>query len=130
MLDNILDRFGITATTLCALHCILLPIILPALPVLGLGFLADHLWERMYLLSTAVMGFIALYIGFQRYHKKLYPFYLLFIGAFIYWHKHDLPEEYQFFAIAAGATLIVIAHIINIKLCNSCKRCEQEHACD
>ena len=72
-----LDRIGITATSLCALHCIMLPILLPALPLLGLGFLADHAWEHVFLLITALLGGFALYSGYKRYHQKYYPFYLL-----------------------------------------------------
>ena len=63
-----LDKIGITATSLCALHCILLPVILPALPLLGLSFLADHFWEHVFLILTAIMGTFALFTGFKRYH--------------------------------------------------------------
>ncbi|GAA5132275.1 MerC domain-containing protein [Thalassotalea piscium] len=119
-----LDRIGITATSLCALHCILLPVILPALPLLGVSFLADHVWEHVFLIITAVLGSIAMLSGFKRYHRKLYPFYLLILGVIIYWQKHDFSEAVQPFIIALGALLIVTAHFLNIKLCNSCKPCE------
>jgi len=124
----VLDRIGITATSLCALHCILLPILLPALPLLGISFLADHKWEHIFLIVTAILGSIAMLSGFKRYHKKLYPLYLLIIGVVIYWQKHDFSEAVQPLFIGIGATLIVLAHIINIKLCNSCKQCN-EHEC-
>lgn len=118
-----LDRIGITATSLCALHCILLPVLLPALPLLGLTFLADHAWEHTFLLITALLGTVALFSGFKKYHRKIYPFYLLFIGVFIYWIKHDFSESVQPYFIVIGASLIVAAHLINLKLCNSCKQC-------
>lgn len=120
-----LDRLGITATSLCALHCILLPVILPALPLLGLSFLADHAWEHIFLLATAVLGSIAMLSGFKRYHRKLYPFYLLIIGVCIYWVKHDFSEAMQPILIVVGASFMVAAHLINIKLCNSCKSCSE-----
>lgn len=119
-----LDRLGITAASLCALHCILLPILLPALPLLGLSFLADHIWEHVFLLLTAVIGSFALLSGFKRYHRKLYPLYLLLLGVIIYWQKHDVPADYQPFFIMVGTSLIVIAHFINLKLCNDCRQCE------
>ena len=121
-----LDRIGITATSLCALHCILLPILLPMLPLLGLSFLADHAWEHVFLLLTAALGTIALFSGFKRYHKRLYPFYLLYLGIALYWIKHNFAPEYSPFFIIGGASLIVAAHFINIKLCNSCKQCDDE----
>ncbi|WP_077342456.1 MerC domain-containing protein [Pseudocolwellia agarivorans] len=121
-----LDRIGITATSLCALHCILLPVLLPALPLLGLSFLADHTWEHIFLIMTAILGSFALFSGFKKYHKRLYPFYLLFLGVAIYWIKHDFSEELQPYFIILGASLIVAAHVINLKLCNSCKQCADE----
>ena len=122
-----LDRLGIAATSLCALHCILLPILLPALPLLGLSFLADHTWEHIFLLLTAILGTVALFSGFRRYHKKLYPFYLLYLGVGVYWIKHDFSEQYHIFFILGGAALIVAAHFINLKLCNSCKSCAEQN---
>jgi len=121
-----LDRIGITATSLCALHCILLPVLLPALPLLGLGFLADHTWEHIFLLSTAVLGSVALFSGFKKYHRRIYPFYLLFLGIGIYWIKHDFAENIQPFFILVGASFIVAAHLINLKLCNDCRQCNEE----
>ncbi|WP_206486521.1 MerC domain-containing protein [Thalassotalea sp. G2M2-11] len=123
-----LDRIGITATSLCALHCILLPILLPALPLLGISYLADHTWEHVFLIVTAILGAIAMFSGFKRYHKKMYPFYLLVIGVAVYWVKHDFSESVQPLFIIIGATLIVAAHVINLKLCNSCKQCT-DHQC-
>jgi apolipoprotein N-acyltransferase len=122
----VLDRIGITATSLCALHCILLPVLLPALPLLGLSFLADHAWEHVFLLITALLGSVALFSGFKKYHRRIYPFYLLFLGLGIYWIKHDFSESVQPYFIVLGASLIVTAHLINLKLCNSCKACSDE----
>ena len=116
-----LDRIGITATSLCALHCILLPVLLPALPLLGLSFLADHQWEHFFLIVTAILGTFALFSGFRKYHRRIYPFYLLFLGITIYWIKHDFSEALEPFFIILGASLIVAAHVINLKLCNNCK---------
>ncbi|XPF92714.1 MerC domain-containing protein [Colwellia sp. RE-S-Sl-9] len=121
-----LDRIGITATSLCALHCILLPVLLPALPLLGLSFLADHTWEHVFLIMTAILGSFALFSGFKKYHKRLYPFYLLFLGVGIYWIKHNFSEELEPYFIILGASLIVAAHVINLKLCNSCKQCADD----
>jgi hypothetical protein len=124
-----LDRIGITATSLCALHCILLPVILPLLPLLGLGFLADHTWEHVFLLLTATLGTVAIYSGFKHYHKRLYPIYLLYLGVIIYWVKHDFSPALEPFFIISGSSLIIAAHFVNIKLCNSCKQCEDK-ACN
>ena len=123
-----LDRIGISAASLCALHCILLPVLLPILPLIGLSVLADHWWEHAFLIVSAIIGSIALFSGFKKYHRRLYPFYLLFLGITIYWQKHDFAEQYQPYIIIIGATFIIAAHFINLRLCNSCKQCS-EHQC-
>ncbi|GLX83469.1 MerC domain-containing protein [Thalassotalea eurytherma] len=118
-----LDRIGIAATSLCALHCILLPLLLPALPLLGLTFLADHTWEHGFLMATAILGTIALYSGYKRYHKKLYPFFILYTGVAVYWIKHDYSESLAPVFIIIGAGLVVASHVINLRLCNNYKQC-------
>ena len=40
LFHRLADRFGATASFLCAVHCALLPLVIAALPAIGLGFLA------------------------------------------------------------------------------------------
>ena len=122
-----LDRIGISAASLCAIHCMLLPILLPVLPLLGLSFLADHHWEHVFLLVSATIGCTALLGGFRKYHRKIYPLCLLILGITIYWHIHDLPDTIRPFIIVLGASLIAGAHLINIRLCKSCVMCNTEN---
>ena len=123
---QMLDKIGITATSLCALHCIFLPILLPILPLFGLSFLGSHEWEHVFLLMTAVFGTVALFSGFKRYHQQRFPFYLLYSGVALYWIKHDFSESLEAYFIISGAGLIIAAHFINIKLCNDRKQCAAE----
>lgn len=121
--DNWMDRMSITATSLCAVHCIFLPVLLPVLPLLGLSVVAEDTFEHIVLLITLVMGFIALFAGFHKYHRKLYPFYSLALGGIVYASKHEVSESVQPYFIVVGASLIIFAHILNIRLCRSCKSC-------
>ncbi|MDN3653713.1 MerC domain-containing protein [Thalassotalea ponticola] len=124
-----LDRLGITATSLCALHCILLPVLLPLLSLFGLEAWASHDVEHAFLFATLALGSFALFSGFKNYHKKIYPFYLLFLGGFIYWHKHSVDESVQPLMILLGAGLLVAAHVVNLKLCNGCRSCHDDDGC-
>jgi phosphoglycerol transferase MdoB-like AlkP superfamily enzyme len=124
------DKVGITVTSLCAIHCIMLPVLLPILPLLGLTVNHNHAFERIVLLITMALGFITLFIGFHRYHRKLYPFYSLFLGGFIYWQKDGWGPEYEHTILFIGAALVVLAHILNMRLCNQCASCDTEHHAD
>lgn len=121
--NNWLDKIGVTATSLCAVHCVLLPVLLPVLPLLGISFVGEHVFEDIVLIISMVVGFISLFSGFHRYHRKLYPLYSLALGGVIYSLKDSLGEMYHPYLIAIGAGLIIFAHVMNIKLCRSCKTC-------
>jgi hypothetical protein len=120
---NLLDKIGIAATSLCAIHCLLLPFMLPLLPLIGASFLAQESFELGFLMSTMVLGFIALYSGYKRYHHQLYPFSLLFSGGFIYWQKDIFGADVEPYTVILGACLVVAAHVINMKLCRRCTDC-------
>lgn len=121
--NNWLDKLGVTATSLCALHCIFLPVLLPILPLLGLSVVAEEAFEHLVLAASMVVGFIAIFSGFHRYHRKLYPFYSLALGGFVYANKGILGETYEPLIVTIGAVLIIFAHILNIRLCRSCQSC-------
>lgn len=119
-----LDRFGVWLTSLCALHCLLLPILIPLAPLIASSFVADVWFERVILSASILVGFAALFIGFQKYHRQLYPIYSLVLGALIYWNKHMFGEAYEPITIAVGAFLIIGAHLANLRLCKKCNSCE------
>lgn len=119
-----LDRLGVFITGLCALHCLALPILIPLAPLIASSFVASAWFERTILSFSILVGFAALFIGFHKYHRQLYPFYSLTLGALIYWNKHMFGEQYEPFTIAAGALLIILAHLANLRLCKKCKTCE------
>lgn len=115
---------GIWASSLCALHCLLLPVLITLLPFVGASFFADAWFERIILSVSLVIGFWALLSGFYRYHRQIYPLYSLALGGLIYWNKDMFGHEYEPFTIAVGAILIIAAHMVNLKLCQSCRQCD------
>ncbi len=119
-----LDRLGMWITSVCALHCLLLPILIPLAPLIASSFVAAEWFERTILSFSILVGFVALFIGFHKYHKQLYPLYSLTLGAIIYWNKHAFGEAYEPITIAVGALFIIGAHLANLKLCKNCKRCD------
>ncbi|WP_301898879.1 MerC domain-containing protein [Pseudidiomarina terrestris] len=102
-------------TAVCALHCLLLPVILPMLSLIGLSFIGEELLERVILGTSIVLGLVALLMG-MRQHLRVYPLLLLVAGGFIYWHKDSLGEVGEPAIILLGASLIVLAHWVNLKL--------------
>lgn len=122
--SSVLDKMGIWASSLCALHCLLLPILIPVLPFVGASFFAENWFERSILTLSMIIGFWALLSGFYRYHRQLYPLYSLVLGGLIYWNKDMFGHDYEPFTIAVGALLIVAAHVLNLRLCQACHQCD------
>ena len=122
--QSIMDRVGIWTSSLCALHCLLLPILITVLPFVSASFFAEAWFEKTILSLSMIIGFWALLTGFYRYHRQLYPLCSLLLGGLIYWNKDMFGEAYEPLTVVSGALLIVAAHVINIKLCKSCSDCQ------
>lgn len=122
----VLDRIGIWVSSICALHCLFLPLLLPIAPLIASSVFAEVWFERLILTFSILVGFAALFVGFHKYHRQLYPLYSLALGALIYWNKDIFGHQYEPFTIAIGALLIIAAHVTNLRLCKSCKKCDDE----
>ena len=119
MWARLADRFGATASFLCAVHCALLPLIIAALPAIGLGFLANHRFERGFIMFASALALTTLFIGFRRHHRfRAFWFLapgilLLFAGIAV-----DFEQSATVHAVlvAIGGTLVTVAHLTNLKL--------------
>lgn len=120
----IIDKVGVWLTSLCAVHCLLFPLILPLAPLLASSFVASEWFERAILTFSILIGFAALFIGFHRYHRQLYPIYSLALGGLLYWNKEMFGHDLEPLAVTIGAIFIVAAHIFNMRLCKKCKTCK------
>ncbi|PYE32412.1 MerC mercury resistance protein [Idiomarina fontislapidosi] len=109
-----LDRAGIWITTICAIHCLLLPLILPLLALIGFSFLGEDLLENAILGISVVVGLAAL-IGGAKQHGKWSLLLPLVAGAFIYSQRDLLGPWGEPVIIALGAGLIIYAHISNLR---------------
>ena len=122
----ILDRIGIWGSSLCALHCLLLPLLLPIAPLVASSIFAEVWFEKLILTFSILVGFAAMFVGFHKYHRQMYPLYSLVLGALIYWNKDIFGHQYEPFTIAIGAFLIISAHLTIMRLCKNCTSCKDE----
>lgn len=124
-----LDKTGIWLAVLCALHCLLVPVVLPTLSLVGLSFLGAEWLERVVLLCSALIGGVAVMIG-MRHHRSLLPLIALLSGVILFFNKHRIGHEFGFgwevVVVVAGALLLVTAHVLNLHLCrvSKAKNCD------
>jgi|SRR5690554_2553555 len=121
-----LDKAGIIVAVLCALHCLLVPVVLPTLALMGLSFLGFELFERIILSISLLIGGIAIVLGI-RHHQSPWPLVLLTSGGVLYFNKDFFGHGWEPLMIVFGASLLVIAHTLNLHLCRAKNRkpCEQ-----
>lgn len=120
-LRSLLDRFGATGSLVCAMHCALLPLLLAAIPSLGLSlWLGDGL-ERGFVVFVTLMGGFSLALGYRR-HRKFRALGLLLLGLALLWTGllytpwHDGPAAWHAAVMTCGGTLVGVAHLLNLRL--------------
>lgn len=117
---HVADRVGATASFLCAIHCALLPFVLALLPILGLGFLASHLFEQIFIVCASALAVTTLAHGY-RHHRVGTPLWLLVPGLLLLWlggflfHVHAGLNLHAVL-VAAGGGCVAVAHVWNLRL--------------
>lgn len=139
---EILDKVAIFLSATCAVHCLLTPIAIIALPIVASSIFANanfHLW-MLYLILPSTG--IAIFLGCKDHKDKKVILFssaglLILIGSTIYQLNlqsdsgicvicasggHSLLNPLVWINILGGAFLIT-AHVRNFKLCriNKCK---------
>ena len=75
-----LDKVGIGASLLCAIHCALLPVLFTTLPLMGVELLENEQVELGFILFSLVVGCFALYNGYKKHHHKKLPSRVLLLA--------------------------------------------------
>lgn len=115
----VVDRVGATASLLCAVHCVLLPFVLALLPLIGLEFLAGHLFERIFVACAAALACASLIMGYRR-HRNPRALYLMVpgIALLVFGIAIDLDVHVVIHTVSVviGGVLLASAHITNLVL--------------
>jgi hypothetical protein len=122
-----LDNLGMTASTLCAIHCALVPIFITVLPLIGLGFLANPWFEWGMIILAFIIGVSSISSSYFRMHKRLLPLLLLIIGFTIIILGHLFITGWlEGIIVPLGGFTIATAHFINYRYVGACKVCSHE----
>ncbi|HAA74245.1 TPA: MerC domain-containing protein [Candidatus Latescibacteria bacterium] len=120
---NTADQFAILGSTLCLVHCIILPgalVLFPSLFALGL---TDEHYHAALLKLVVPLSLLALFMGYRRHRKFAVPLWGLAglsILALPVVAGHDvLGESLERIFTIVGSVGIVVAHIRNQSLCRA-----------
>jgi hypothetical protein len=115
------DRLAVSASTLCALHCLGLPFLVGVFPVISGTVLGDEAFHQWLIWGVVPLSGFSLLLGCRK-HKNAAVIYfgLVGVGALIasgVLGHAILGEAGERWATLAGAVLLAVAHIKNFRLC-------------
>lgn len=115
------DKAAIGLSLVCAVHCLLLPVVLVILPTLAASTFSDERFHQWMLVAVLPTSLLALTMGCRRHRNMsvmamgLSGIAILTLAAFL---GHDwLGESGEKIASLLGASLIALGHFRNHKLC-------------
>ncbi|MFC4263199.1 MerC domain-containing protein [Ferruginibacter yonginensis] len=119
------DGLGIATSLACAIHCVVLPLLLTSLPLFGVNIIHNIVFEWIMIGIAFSIGVYALLHGFKTHHKNWMPVIVFTIGFIILCTKQFfLPYEGYF--LVPAVLLIIVAHYMNYRLCTKSK-CSSPH---
>ncbi len=129
-MQKIIDNLGITISSVCALHCVLLPAIFIIAPY---SFLASHEFHEALIYFILPCAAIAFVLGCRK-HGDLKVAVMGTLGVILLassllfheiFHAEEHSEELITVLITiAGSIMLILSHIRNRKLC-----LKEEFAC-
>lgn len=125
-LQLVLDRLAVGFSAMCALHCVLAPVALVALPVLAGSLVGDEEFHRLMLWLILPSSMVALTLGCRR-HKDVGVLVAgaggLSILALTALAGHQsVGERGEKLLTVLGAVVLAAGHMRNYRLCrrNDC----------
>lgn len=107
------------ASTLCAIHCALLPLLIAMLPSLGFGLAGQADVDQAFVLFASLLALTTLSQGYRR-HRAFRAWWFLVPGVALLWggaytslHDHGLTHT---LLMVAGGCLLAAAHWVNLRL--------------
>ena len=118
------DKIAISFSVVCALHCLLLPIVVIFLPSISATFLGTEDFHKTLLYFVIPSSIIALSLGCKMHGKyEVYSYGFFGIGALLFasFFGHDYFGEVGEISLTLiGAGIVSLGHYKNQKLCADC----------
>lgn len=118
--SRVADSVGSVGAMLCAAHCALLPLVIAALPALGVSVFASTSLEWGFVTFATILALTSLWQGYRK-HRVYRALAFLVPGLLAVWAGVLIPNLHHSVVphavvMSVGGTLIAVAHIINLRL--------------
>ena len=122
-MQKIIDNLGITISSVCAVHCLLLPAIFLVAPY---SFLASHEFHEALIYFILPCALVAFVLGCRR-HKDtkvaiMGTLGITLLGSALFLHDIHHSDQHSeelttVLITVCGSILLVVSHLRNRKLC-------------
>lgn len=129
-ISHYLDSLGTLASTACAVHCLLTPLVLGVLPLLGIGFLAADWFENAAVIGAITLGAVSMIHGYLHHRQVRVAGFLVGGIALLLagrWLVGDAYQPAETGLVVAGGLAVARAHWVNRRLCQTCTSCQGAH---
>ena len=129
-MQKIIDNLGITISSVCAIHCVLLPAIFIIAPY---SFLASHEFHETLIYFILPCAAVAFTLGCRKHGDikvaLMGSFGIILLASSILLHEVFHSEEHSeelttVLITVAGSIMLILSHLRNRKLC-----LKEEFAC-
>lgn len=109
-----LDMVGFSASTICAIHCLLFPALVLAGSLSAATVVHNHLFENIVLAVSGIVGILSLLPAYYSHHRSLRPLMLFSTGMLLIVSSR-LTGELTLHTVLTtfGAVLIAWSHLQN-----------------
>jgi len=109
-----LDVLGFWASTLCAIHCAALPILLTFSALGSLEILENPFIEGTMLGIAAILALASILPSYLHKHQRIQPLLITIIGfTFIFLGRVTSVEAFEAINTVVGGSLVAISHLLN-----------------
>lgn len=119
----IADVIGLSGSAMCAIHCLLIPLLLISSTSLPVSFFTDEAFHRAMLWLVIPSALVAFSLGCWSHRDRLVILLgvIGIVGLFLsaFWFHDILGEVGERVGTLVSAAAIVLAHIRNWRLCRA-----------
>jgi positive regulator of sigma E activity len=120
-----MDRTAIALSTVCAIHCLFLPVVVVMLPALTATSLGSESFHRFLLWFVFSISALALRQGCRRHKDRIVLMFgilgLALLVATVIVGDDVVSEDGERLTTVLGATALAFGHIRNYRLCRKNK---------
>ena len=117
------DRVAICFSSLCILHCLLLPVLLVAYPIGIVVTFGDEIFHQIMVSVALPLSLVSLYVGYGHHKRRQLIVFggialVMLMLPFVLPHEL-ISESGETWLTVTGALILCVAHVINFRLCTA-----------